>query len=218
MEKKDVISKLIKSIQEGVDDETLAFALPGYAGRQLVSYQAIRNDLIQCLNSVKELMGNNHNEVVRTALWYSSISLYGKCFTDASTSKSSKLESKDCFTKGDKFIGVHEQIMHLRHNLVAHRGDTIQEVGIAYLKVRLSDMAIGGHVRQGRFKIPENLNVFADLLQYLIEICEQKFEKATSKAWDHMTSTYTPEEIALLKIAGPTVKNPINSNIQENEN
>ncbi|KAA9341155.1 hypothetical protein [Larkinella humicola] len=209
MDKNDILLRLFKAIQENSDNEHLDFALPGYAARQLISYQAIREDLMQCLASIKELMEKDHNQVVRTALWYSTISLYGKCFTDASTSKSSKLEVKDCFTVGQGLHGVHEQLMDLRHNLVAHRGETIQEIGIAYLRLRLHDSARGAHVRQGKFKIPKDLNVIVELLEHLIAVCEMKFEKATEKAWDHMMKTYTPTQMALLKIGGPNINQAI---------
>jgi len=182
--------------------------LPGYAGKKVIAYNSMRTDLILCKNAIAKLINEDHGEVVTASLFHTFIILYGKCFTDASSSKSPKLEISDFNEKNEHLIVTHEEIMDMRHNFVAHRGSTEHEVGFAYLKLNINDYSRQVKVKQlkrGRPK-KESLTDYEKLLNYLIEVCESKFYAAGVKAWKHMLKEYSPDMMAELKIAGPTEK------------
>lgn len=183
--------------------------LPGYIGKKLKGYQSMREDLILCKNAANYLLNHEFDHVITTSLYHSLIILYGKCYTDASTSKSPKLEIKDCFTESENaLLNIHKEIMHLRHNFVAHRGSTEHEISFPYLKLNIEDYSRQVRVKQVKRRMPSraDLKGYLDLFFHVISIIENKFEKEANKVWNHMLDKYSPEELAYFKIAGPTKK------------
>jgi len=79
--------------------------------------------------------------------------LYGKCFTDASENSFPKLEPSELFSEGGEKFETHKYLMDLRHQFIAHRGDTASEVGVAYLLVPKSDSLDKTRVQFNQLKI-----------------------------------------------------------------
>ncbi|GAB2564486.1 hypothetical protein [Spirosoma aerophilum] len=201
--------RVVEAIKYSNNGVFIDFVLPGYAATQLIGYQSMLSDLNLCLDAAKKLIDDentNYDATIKTCLWHTIIALYGKCFTDATTSKSPKLEVKDCqFNTDLMLLETHNHLIELRHNFVAHRGETAQDVGIAYLRLHSVSLEKGVWVNQIKRNYPEEKNVasYIRLIEHLIYVVEAKFEKAAHKAWDHMLSQYTPKQMAFLKIAGP---------------
>lgn len=75
--------------------ETLTFKISNHLERKNIAYYSIILDLETCKKALLKLKKRN-SEIVRTSLFTTIIILYGKCFTDSSSTKSPKLEP-DCF-------------------------------------------------------------------------------------------------------------------------
>jgi hypothetical protein len=96
--------------------------------------------------------------------------------------------------------------MDLRHNFIAHRGNTTNEINFGYLKMNVETLQRSVHTKQLKRQLPNDGDIirYNDLLTHLIDLITQKLYKHADKVWKHMMSTFTPEQIAMLKIAGPT--------------
>ncbi|MBL7869262.1 MAG: hypothetical protein JNM71_14695 [Flavobacterium lindanitolerans] len=199
------IQHILKIIERENDGTTLDFVVPGYVAKPAVAYQSMREDLILCRNAILESLNPAYNEVVKISLFHSVVVIYGKCFTDSTHSKSPKLEISDL--GGDKdLLKSHKEIMDMRHNLVAHRGSIEHDLGFTYLSLDAKTLARQVRVKQIRkkgFKI-EDYKRYLILIDYLIDVVEKKFAKAAAKIWTHLLENFKPEQLALLKIAGPT--------------
>jgi hypothetical protein len=204
MKEKEKIEKIINAIKVKNDGSIFDFAAPGYAAKQVTTYQSMRSDLVLCRNCISELFDNKNNDIVKSSLFYTIIALYGKCFTDATSSKSAKLELSD-FKEKKELIPYHNEIMDMRHNFVAHRGSSEHEFGVAYLSLGVSDLSRQVRVTQIKRKSfdKEKIGKYIELLDFLICIVEDKYKKGGEKLWNHMLNEYTPNQFAMFKIAGP---------------
>ena len=206
--KEEVLLYFLEKIKEENDGENIDFVLPGYVSRPLIAYQSIREDLLLCLNAAKKILEINHDDLQVNSLWITIIILYGKCFTDATASKSSKLEIKDCFDSNhSELLKTHNDLMHLRHNFVAHRGSTENEYHFAYLRLNVISLTKQVKVKQIKRTKPSDQDIsnYILLFNHLVAIVEKKFEKSASKVWGHMLENFTAEEISKFKISGPQI-------------
>lgn len=208
MKEKEKIEKIVNAIKVKNDGSTFDFAVPGYAAKQVTAYQSMRGDLLLCKNCITELFDDKNNDIVKSSLFYTIITLYGKCFTDATSSKSAKLELSD-FNEKKELIPYHKEIMDMRHNFVAHRGSSEHEIGVAYLSLGVSDLTRQVRVSQIKRKSFDNekIDKYIELLDFLISVVEEKYRKGGERLWNHMLNEYTPNQIAMLKIAGPSDEN-----------
>ena len=206
MDEKEAIKKIIETIQQENDGEHIDYIIPGYAANKVIGYQSMRHDLMLCKDAIIKLLKDDHNETISSALFYTFIALYGKCFTDASSSKSPKFDRTDFSKDHQHLLDTHNEIMDMRHNFVAHRGSTQHEIGFAYLKLNTKDYSRQVRVKQIKRTgpKPENLSKYIELLDYLIALSEKKFYDAGVKVWDHMLKEYPPDMMAGLKLSGPT--------------
>jgi hypothetical protein len=208
MSTEDNIRRIIESIRDENDGLHLDLIIPGYSANKVIGYQGIRQDLFACKDYVNSLISTEHSPTIGSSLLYSFIALYGRCFTDASSSSSPKLERTDFSSDQDELLDLHDEIMSMRHNFVAHRGSTDHETGFAYIKLNTEDLSVQVQVKQVKRAFPEasKLNSYIVLLNHLIAVAEARFEKAGIRAWKHIREEYTGEMFAQLKIAGPTKK------------
>jgi len=209
MDKETAIKAILEKIQYENDGQYVDFAVPGYASKKLKAYQSMRGDLLLCKNAITKLTKEKFDDTITTSLYHTIIILYGKCFTDATSSKSPKLEIADCFDdKAPELLTTHKDIMELRHNFSAHRGSTENEIGIVYLKLNIKTFPRGANGKRLKRRMPktEDLPKYLKLFEHIINIVEAKFEKEVKKVWEHMLKEYKPEHLAMLKIAGPTNK------------
>jgi len=126
--------ELLRKSKEQHSDKFIILAVPELFSKKFVSNCSIREDLLlmkMYINKLKEYTDG----VITSALTNSLISLYGKCFTDASKNKAPKLVPSEIFKEQEELKPTHDYLMELRHNFIAHRGETASEVGIAYLLI-----------------------------------------------------------------------------------
>lgn len=193
--KKDLLTKILEKIQI-TESETVNFIVPKLLSQKAVALHSIREDLIFARNAVVllhkivETKTNSTSEtekIIETAsLWYSMIAIYGRCFTDASNGSKTKLEVNDCFPESKKeFLITHSKLMDLRHNFIAHRGDTSNEQSVLVLmlpkKSRWEEPEY--RIKSAKAYSPSNddLEEYINLFDYLIEFVEDKIKKQVQK-------------------------------------
>ena len=132
------ITELLKYIKN-TDEDYLKIISPSYMSKKLSTYMLIREDLLFVKKNAELLLfiktEKKKNEHFEETLWYSLISLYGRCFTDSSHSKKPKLETNDLFSSSNGELITHQNLMDIRHTFIAHRGDNDNELPIVYLKI-----------------------------------------------------------------------------------
>lgn len=202
----EAMKQILDSIRNQNDGIHIDYLLPGYAAKKIISYQSMRRDLLLCLDAAKRLHKREFDDITGSSLWYMLISLHGRCFTDATEGGFSKLEKDDCFGDDKILLETHEELMRLRHNFVAHRGNNINEFGVGYLRLNIKTFERGVQVKQLKREKPSTSTslMYVKLIEHLIAVVEKKFEKNALKVWSHMLQHYKPETMGKLKIAGPT--------------
>ncbi len=205
MTREEKAELLLNEIRQNNDGKTLDFIVPGYAAKRIITYQGIRQDLILCRNAIIKLLTEDHDNTLTSSLFHTVVILYGKCFTDATSSKSPKLEVKVFKNGHEHLLPFHEIIMNMRHNFVAHRGSTEHDFAFAYIRFGIKNMTQEVRVKQLKKKSfdSNNLPHYIELIEFLINLVEDKFYKAGVKVWNHLLSEYSVQEFSLLKIAGP---------------
>ena len=135
--KKLLIIKLLEKIK-AENTDSYNYIIPNFISKKLVDYHSIRNDLLHVIRATQILIERKYNEdpIVNACIWHSIIITYGKCFTDASISKRTKLEINSVILTNEiELKMIHDKLIHLRHNFIAHRGDNEYEISIAFLKI-----------------------------------------------------------------------------------
>lgn len=190
---------LIKDSQNEYGDKYYIYAIPGFLGRNFIAYCAMNQDLELLLEYINELLEVNHSSVLKSSLTYGIISLYGKCFTDASKHKSAKLEPKDLFKEETKFLDIHENLMRMRHHFIAHRGDTENEVAIAYMLMTKNGDREQDQIRFRRLKqfglSKEELMKIKNLVNFILVQLKPKIKKSGEKIHKALFEIFTPEQI-----------------------
>lgn len=202
MDKKtDRLIHLIIQAQEQYSNEYLVIAIPGFISKKFIAYCAMKEDLELILEYIN-ILRQKPVGVIKSSLTYSLISLYGKCFTDASKNSFPKLESNDLFQEGDGNIETHNFIMELRHQFIAHRGDTESEIGISYMLVPKNDKIENSQIRFGQLKqvafSEDDINRIEKLIKFLLEKVLVKIQKSGQKVYDGMLNIFTPEQLTLM--------------------
>lgn len=194
---------LMKDAQSAFSEKYLVLPIPGFASKKFIAYCAMKEDLELLLTFI-ELLKEKPQPTVQSALTISLISLYGKCFTDASKNSYPKLEPSDLFKNEEKFRVTHEILIDLRHQFIAHRGDTEKEIGIAFVIYpkgntdEKSQMRFS-QIRQTSFSDEEIEDIF-DLIKYLIEKLIDKIQNAGQKLHEGFLKMFTVEELSMLII------------------
>jgi len=202
---------VIDKIRQQILDEhptTNNFALPDNLSRKLKTYMSLREDLILCIKIATELKNlvekgpKDDTQHILTALWSSMIIIYGKCFTDASKAKKSKLEIKHILTQGQSsLLDIHEKIMDTRHSYIAHRGDNENDQSIVFFKqpkIRTENPYTEYQIkslRANNFGI-ENLERSLELLNTVYSHVDQKLRKDWEKVHNDVMTKYSPDELA----------------------
>ncbi|OFX55452.1 MAG: hypothetical protein A2046_12285 [Bacteroidetes bacterium GWA2_30_7] len=167
---------------------------------------SIREDLRFVQDSLKMIIyyiDNNKDvsDTLKKALWHSIIISYGRCFTDSSKAKLGKLEIREYFKESDEKLRLtHELLMDLRHNFIAHRGITDNEVSVVYFKIPIKSKdktSTEYRIKTVRSILPNivQLREIESCVIHLIEIVEQKIKMQTEKVHKMILSEFTPEMI-----------------------
>jgi hypothetical protein len=196
MDPKDAFNYLVSQIRETSADNLHRYVIPMDLAKPILNYQSIRHDLTVSKEAAIILMQPNLDQTIMSSLWHSIIILYGKCFV--SSKNSVKLESSSCFSQGHtKLLKTHNDLMELRHTFVAHRGKTIHEFGLAYVKIDPARNQSEVKIEQLKQNRPteDELTKYVLLFDHLIPIVEDKIIKVGSKVIVKLHATTTPEDL-----------------------
>ena len=179
--------KLIAEAIHDYGEENHVVAVPGFMSKQFSTYCSIREDLKLMLEYIKILKTNPANQYIKSSLTYGLIALYGKCFTDSTKSKRPKLEPNQVFGTKKKKRKMHEYLISLRHDFIAHRGNSLGEIGIAFLAIPKGNNG-QSQIRYKQSKMisfnDKKLGKTETLLKFLIKVVESKIQKCGQKAYD----------------------------------
>jgi len=194
--------QLIKNAQAEYSEEYFAFAIPGFMSKKFIAYCAMKRDLELVIEYIEFLKTSPQNATIKSSLTFSTIALYGKCFTDASKNSYPKLEPNSIFVNQDDFLKTHDFLMDLRHQFIAHRGKTESEIGIAFMllpkKAGDSQTQIRfNQLKQYSFNV-QKLTEFENLIKYIISELDKKIQKSGQKLRDGLIDNFTPEQLTLM--------------------
>lgn len=199
MEKKtERLINLVKQAQNEFAENYLVLAIPGFLTKKFVAYCSMKEDIELILEYIK-LLRNDNDHVIKSSLSYAMISLYGKCFTDASKNSYPKLEPNDIFKNQEKFAKTHEYLIDLRHQFIAHRGETDSEIGIAFMIIPKKEGVDKTQLRFSQLKqnsfSNDNLNEFESLMNFIHDNLMEKIQKSGQKLHEGYLKMFQPEEI-----------------------
>jgi|GEM_PF-1329917 len=201
----DRLLHLIRQAQRRYSENYLVLAVPGFMSKKFIAYCSMKEDLELILQYISEMRNNPHG-TTKSALSYSLIALYGKCFTDASKNNFPKLEPSHLFAEGELNYITHNYLMELRHKFIAHRGEIDSEVGISYMLIPKVGSVEKTQVRFNQLKMvgfpKKDLDNIEILIKFLIEKIFKKIEKSAEKIKDGMLNTFTTKELSLMTMNG----------------
>lgn len=193
--------QLIKNAQKEYSEEYFVVAIPGFMSKKFIAYCAMKRDLELALDYIELLKTSPQNVNIKSSLTFSTITLYGKCFTDASKNNYPKLESSNIFKNQDDHLEAHKFLMDLRNEFIAHRGKTESEIGIAFMLIPKTD---GGRsqVRFNQLKQysfgTKKLFEVESLIKFIIFELDKKIEKSGHKLQDGLLNNFTNEQLAFM--------------------
>lgn len=197
------IIHMVKQAQQDFAADNLMITIPGYAAKKFVAYCSMKEDL-ELLKNYVALLKSKPDKTIASALTYALIAIYGKCFTDASQNSNPKLEVSE-IPEENGFKETHLYLMDLRHQFVAHRGDTDSEIGISFMLVpKRGELKEKTELRFSQMKMvsfpKEDLERVDQLLDFLIKILVEKIQKAGQKLHSHMLTEFTSEQLNLMRM------------------
>ena len=205
MEKKtERLIHLMKNAQNEYAEKYLIFPIPHILSKKFVAYCAMKEDLELLLEYIA-LLRKEESHILKSSLTYSLISLYGKCFTDGSQHSNSKLEPSHLFKEDDtENQEVHTYLMNLRHQFIAHRGETDSEIGIAFMIIPKEGSIDDNQIRFTQLKqnsfSPERLDLIEKTINHIIESLKESIEKNGQKLYENFLKIFTPEQIKLMPL------------------
>jgi hypothetical protein len=194
-QKKQHLLRILNKIKKE-ETESLNFLLPRVLSKQIATYMSMREDLLLIQRqtklilenkiSKKETITSEFQDTILPALWYSTIIMYGRCFTDASKAKFPKLEIKDCLLENyPELFETHEFLMDLRNNFIAHRGDSENERSVIYMKIPKGELTGKTEYRIKHEQVistnTDRLKKCLSLFEHLLKIVEEKLQKSGEK-------------------------------------
>lgn len=156
------------------------------SSKKIISYQTIQDDLKFCHQLMNCLKDSSVPEIMKSATTYTLISLYGRCFTDASNHKKPKLETS-IFKENESLLESHNELITLRHNFVAHRGESDGEKAILFMitpKIHSRESILKyERKRLSRFS-SDKLSQYEVLIEFVIIQIENKLRKLGEKLYN----------------------------------
>lgn len=193
---------IFKSAKTEYTEDFIVIPIPNIFSKKFTAFCSMREDLLMIKQYTLKL-DLEKEKIIKSALTYSIISSYGKCFTDASKTKSPKLEENEVFKENPEYLRTHNKIMELRHKFIAHRGDTESEVVAAFILIPKKDNSVVNikfkRLKQISFSNTEHIEI-RNLIDFLINKLDPKIEKAAEKAKRGMFETFTLEQLALMDL------------------
>lgn len=196
------LTHLLRKAQAQFSKDHLVIIVPGFLSKKFMGYCSMKEDLELMLEYVN-ILRSHPGKIIRSALSFSLISLYGKCFSDASKSNYPKLEPNNLFKENADHYETHENLIHLRHQFIAHRGSTESEVGIAYMAIPKEGVEKSqlrfSQLKQTSFSHGD-LDKIEKLVIFLIEKLKDKIQKSGQKVYDAMLDIFTTEQLGQMMI------------------
>jgi len=202
MDKKtEHLVRLIKKAQALYAEDYLVVAIPGFLSKKFIAYCAMKEDLERNLEYIR-ILRTNPDPIIKSALTYSLIALYGKCYTDASKNSFPKLEAKNFIEIESPLFETHNFLMDLRHQFIAHRGDTESEIGVSYMLIPKLDGIEQSQVRFSQVKqnsfSGEDSDMFEKLFIHTITYLKEMIQKNGQKIYEAFFEMFTPEQITFM--------------------
>lgn len=198
---------LLERLKERIKNEDVglyqSFLIPDEMSKKIRTYTLMKSDLHYVRNAAQELIDNEYADLITISIWNSLLITYGKCFTDASKSKSSKLEPEKCFdSEQEKLKKTHDYLMNLRHNFVAHRGLTTYEESLSYLTIGVTklEMGIGVKTVKKAMADQETLKEIILVVEHLNAFIESKYKVASTRLLEGIQKMYSAEQMQQFRI------------------
>lgn len=213
MDKKDEKTiELLRRVKNKFGNDNTLLLIPHNirknAARHFISYCSMHEDLVQ-IKKYLETLQHPVDVTIKSALTYSIISLYGKCFTDATSTNSPKLEANKLFKSKPRLQATHEFLINLRHNFIAHRGDTAAEREVVYLLIpnnKEKETQIKyGRIKQVSFNNEQKTQIL-ELVNFIIIELQRKIEKKRSTVVKWLYNEFFPS-LPPLKLAPLIINN-----------
>jgi len=177
-----ITKKLIADADEKFGDEFIVLAIPGFMSKHFNAYSFMLDE-IKTVEKYCEELKSNHSKLIKSAITYSVITLYAKCFMDASKGNAPKLESNQIFQKQED-KDIHDYLMELRHKFLVHRNKNNAEIEASFFLIPKGESTETGvkHLatRQVAFH-KDKLEEIIQHLQVMKNIIEEKIQKAAKK-------------------------------------
>ena len=93
--------------------------------------------------------------------------------------------------------------MDLRHQFVAHRGETDAEIGIAFMIIPKPEGEARSQIRFSQLKqnnFSEDLERIRALIDFVLQKVMEKVEKSGQRAYEGMFNAFDAEQLVLLMI------------------
>jgi len=196
-----LLERLIERVKTENNGMYQAFLIPEDISKIITTYTAMKADLEYVGNVAQELIDYEHSDLITISVWTSLLITYGKCFVDATNTRSPKLESKDCFTDRESMLEkTHKELMNLRHNFVAHRGITAYEASLCFLTIGTEKFGIG--VKTVKRVLPERATLIDIILlvEHLGQIVDLKYKVASAKLLQGIQNNYNAEQMQQFRI------------------
>jgi hypothetical protein len=197
---------LIKKIVSEYGKDNNVVAIPGFLSKSFIAYCSMREDILLSLKYIEHLRTIPTDNVIKSALNYALISNYGKCFTDATKSKSPKLEPSKIFENQNEFLSIHDFLMELRHKFIAHRGTTDSEAEIAVLLFPIGKPEKDSQIRFKQLKDisfkEEKIIEIEKLLNFVLSVLEKKIKKSSEKIYKGFFKLFNEKQINAMIMNG----------------
>lgn len=197
------VKVLEQEIINDADPNCVYFKFPSEFSKTIISYQNMLSDLSFCHSALIRLRDQKLDDVMAPCAFFSFVIIYGRCFTDASKSSYSRLD-ESVFVANSNLLQTHIKIMNLRHDYVAHRGNSEENLGIAYMIFNIQTLQPAAHGKSISRVTPdkEDYGSYLNLLEFLMHRLREKFVKASIKVWNRLRENYSDSKISEMIIAG----------------
>lgn len=153
----------------------------GRIAGQVTALYSVQGDLLEVQEMINFLQKNRVIPmVVKASMYKAIVTQYAKCFTHAKGRKL-KLEGKSVFKMQKELLEIHNEVMNMRHNYIAHSGAGKYEYGamVAHLNPDPSNPLLVGSI-YAELKFMDHsrkLAGYADLCKNALEYVNSKIEK-----------------------------------------
>ena len=185
--------------------DQIYYVLSNHISKQWIGYVSIKLDLEYVKKLVEKIIlpsVKDMDEEIIKSLWITSVIIYGKCFT-SSKGRKIILDEKNFFKTNFKLKSLHKDLMTLRHNYIAHAGNSIFENIEPRIRLANRDGILFPHlVYQGYTLKGFDKNValnFIDLINEILIWLEQKIENVGSLILDEEGKKSHGKMIRLMK-------------------